>query len=150
MLLIGLLALTLPLPVYGGKLSSVDKHNLAEKCQLVTNGVCLPYSYDKYEAPTVPIDVQVSIAIRQITGVNDVHEGTIGMLVELSFIWQDSRLLKIDANSTIDFGGEKNHRLNPEWERRLWFPDVSISGLQEIRMAEISNWFVGRSKCKLT
>ena len=150
MLFIALTLLLSSPPVLGDKLSSVDKNDLTKMCQLVTNGVCLPHNYDKYEAPAVPIDVQVSIAIKQITDVNDVHEGTLGMLMEMSFIWQDSRLLKINANSTIDFGGEKNHRLNPEWERKLWFPDVCISGLQEIRMVEINNWFVGRSKCKLT
>ena len=105
---------------------------------------CLPDSYDKNLCPEKeandPLDVYIHLVIQDIIQIND-YDTTISIKLTIFIGWIDPRL-QILSNSSdwIDDGDDENWaKLNPEWIKHLWLPDLDILNMKELKIPEFVN-----------
>lgn len=115
------------------------------ECQIETNGVCMPKGYTKNKIPKIPIKVNVTLLIEQITEVDDDH-GTVDLLAYIYLYWKEERLVlnKSDSDDPIEWGNYIS--LNLEWMEKLWFPDLYIYRMAELKIPEVIEPYKGMIK----
>ena len=112
-----------------------------KECELSTNEICLPKSYDKHTIPSKPTNVGVEIFVAQISEVDD-DLSTVDILASLTFTWEDHRLMKLNSTK-FDNGTWK--KLNHSWKPKLWVPDIHVMGMKDIKISS----FMQPYTCKL-
>ena len=120
------------LGVSGSNLSTIQ--DLTQQCRISSSGICLPMSYDKHKIPSKPIKIDVKIAVAHISEVDD-ELSTIDVLASLAFLWEDKRLLQLNATETPDDDDVVWHELNLDWEPLLWLPDIHVMGMKQMKIS---------------
>ena len=89
-----------------------------------TTGICVTKNYNKRTFPSVPVGIDVSIHITQVTDVDD-NLGTVDFIGYFDFKWIDNRV-------TLRKGGFSI--LHEEHYDKLWFPDIYFFEMKDIDM----------------
>ena len=107
----------------------LQNHGLAVRCVCSKSGVCLPKDYDKDGLPSIPVHIDASIDIVQVTEVDDTL-ATVDILEWMDFIWEDNRL---ETNSS-------GKRIANDWIEKFWVPDFFIYRMKSIKMTSLSGF----------
>ena len=88
-----------------------------------TTGICVPKNYNKRTFPSVPVGIDVSIHVTQVTNVDD-NLGTVDFMGYFDFKWIDNRVTLRKSDPV----------LHEEHYNRLWFPDIYLFEMKDIDM----------------
>ena len=113
----GLLALLAVL--CSARLGSTEGNNTV--CS--TTGICVPKNYNKRTFPSVPVGIDVSIHVTQVTNVDD-NLGTVDFMGYFDFKWIDNRVTLRKSDPV----------LHKEHYDMLWFPDIYLFEMKDIDM----------------
>ena len=104
---------------------------------------CLPKDYKKDIRPDTadnPLDIFLHLDIKDIIRVND-YDTTITLKLTLSIGWKENRLEILPESQDWIFEEDEYDwtKLNPNWLKYLWIPDVEIVNIKELKTASVFN-----------
>ena len=115
------------------------------ECSHKGYGICLLKDYNQYKSPSLPLEVDASIRIRQLTRVKD-SQAYVEFAGWLIWTWTDDRIILEDQaeGSSMcqeSFGALRCRIPWPEMFNdgilsKIWYPDITIVQLKEIEMTD--------------
>ena len=125
------------------KISLSPLVNAKHECSHKGYGICLLKDYNQYKSPSLPLEVDTSIRIRQLTKVKD-SQAYVEFAGWLIWTWTDDRIIvddQVDGSSMCqEWMGALRCRI--PWQElynggilsKIWYPDITIVQLKEIEM----------------
>ena len=109
--------------------------NISQDCSVLSNGICLPQSYNKLKEPQDFLEVRVKVQVEQISEIDD-YLATVDLFAWLTLSWPENRLIITNQSDELP-SGDHDHpdyfHLEKQWLDRLWLPDIYIMSLKELR-----------------
>ena len=118
--------------------------NAIHECSHKGYGICLLKDYNQYKSPGLPLEVDASIRIRQLTRVKD-SQAYVEFAGWLIWTWADDRIILDDRDGSSmcqeSFGALRCRIPWPEMFNdgilsKIWYPDITIVQLKEIEMTD--------------
>ena len=111
------------------------------QCYILTNDICLPDTYNKYQPPKTQIEVEIGMRIEQVTKVNDA-DATVDLVAYTTYSWEEGRLIHSDVteNKTV---------LNIGWLDELWLPNIYFYRMKLLKMPKTLQPNTGTNKAFL-
>ena len=121
-----------------------SSQNVSQDCSVLSNGICLPHSYNKLKEPQDFLEVKVKVQVEQISEIDD-YLATADLFAWLTLSWPENRLMIANQSDQLPSGDHPDYfHLEEEWLYRLWLPDIYIMSLKELRRSK----FLQEHLCK--
>ena len=113
-----------------------SSQNVSQDCSVLSNGICLPQSYNKLKEPQDFLEVKVKVQVEQISEIDD-YLATADLFAWLTLSWPENRFMIANQSDQFSNGDHSDYfHLEEEWLDKLWLPDIYIMSLKELRRSK--------------